>query len=283
MSQNDPYSSKKPLISIILATYNGTRQLDLCLKSIIGTSEKDLEIVIADDGTCKKESIDLVERWKRNSAVRILHAKQEDKGFRLARSRNNAVSISSGEVLLFLDHDIILPPTFITSLRKCMKKDWFASGRRVKLDKETTEELYSGKILATDLFTSRFAFKAFYRRLPGWRYLFPTRNRKPGTKPQPFEGMSGFCIATNRSDFLAVDGFDGAYMSYGAEDWNFLARLINNGTNGGYLPKAATTAHLWHDESLLSKESPDYQKLRNVVRNKTIRPEIGYSKLNANH
>jgi len=268
-----------PTVSVIVATYNGTRQLDRCLRSIIATAETDIEIILADDGTNAPESLKLIDHWMGHADVPITLAKQSDKGFRLARSRNNAVSKSHGDILLFLDHDIILPTTFFRTLRKNMVPGWFAAGRRVKLDFDTTERFYNRELSPKDFFNSRFAIHAFQKRFPGWRYLFPTRNRRPGTKPQPFEGMSGFCIATFRSDFFAVDGFDGAYQSYGVEDWDFLARLINNGTHGGYLPRAATTVHLWHRESPTDTKSPAYDKLRTVIANRTTLPEVGFSKL----
>ena len=92
----------------------------------------------------------------------------------------------------------------------------------------------------------------------------PLRDRRPGTKPQPFRGMSGFCIGMWREDFEKVNGFDGRYCGYGAEDWDILARLQNAGIHAGYLPRQATVMHLWHRETSPNTDSPGYQLLRNV-------------------
>lgn len=43
----------------------------------------------------------------------IKHVYQEDIGFRLARSRNNGARIASGDFLIFLDQDVIMPNDFV--------------------------------------------------------------------------------------------------------------------------------------------------------------------------
>ena len=266
-------------ISVIVATYNGTRQLESCINSIIDDRDENLEVVIADDGSSNPETLTTINRLKSNGFTTIKHAVQKDLGFRLARSRNNAVSISDGEVLLFLDHDILLPKGFFAELRKCMKTGWFAAGRRVKLDEETTEKLISGDLKPNYVFSFPFALEAIAKQLEGWRYLFPTRNRSPGKSPQPFRGMSGFCIAVHKKNFLEIDGFDASFQGYGVEDWDFLARLNNKGVMGGFLPSRATVAHLWHNEPEPDFNSPAYKKLETVEREKIYLPKIGYSKL----
>ena len=271
--------SNTHLISLILATYNGFQQLDKCLAAIHLCDDPNLEIVIADDGSSKKETSEIIEKWKLQTKFPFLHARQEDKGFRLAQSRNNAVSISNGAILLFLDHDIILPPRFFKYFRNSMKTGWFAAGRRVDLDNELTQRVYSNELKQSELFTYRFAMTAYKRKLSGRRYLLPTRNRKPGTKPQPFGGMAGFCFGVFRDDFFAIDGFDSTYTGYGVEDWDFFARLNNNGVNGGFLPIAATVAHLWHKEAISDSDNPAYRKLDKIVEDKIVFPCKGFSNL----
>ncbi|MDQ8183733.1 glycosyltransferase [Pelagicoccus sp. SDUM812005] len=266
-------------ISVILATYNGTDLLDLTLSSLAATKDENIEVVIADDGSTNPTTQAIIEKHQRLDALPILHAKQEDLGFRLARSRNNAASIASGDILAFLDHDILVPKNFFKQVRAHMTPGWFAAGRRVKLDRDTTEKILTGKKHYDHVFAKSFACKAALRKLPGWRYLFPTRNRTPGTQPQPFKGMSGFCIITYRKDFLAIDGFDNTFTSYGVEDWDFLARLNNNGTHGGYLPTKATTAHLWHKETEVSLDSPAYLQLNETIKNKITQPKSGFKDL----
>ena len=82
------------LISIVVSTYNWPEALDLSLKSLSAQTDSNFEIIVADDGSgC--ETARVVEEWCRKSPVKVIHSWQEDKGFRLARSRNVAVTADS--------------------------------------------------------------------------------------------------------------------------------------------------------------------------------------------
>ena len=272
-------TASRPDISVILATYNGKEQLACCARSLVAAGDAGIEVVIADDGSSHERTFEIIEEFKSNAAFKVVHAWQEDIGFRLARSRNNAVQHASGRFLLFLDHDILLPTTFFRTLRKTIKPGWFVGGRRVKLDEPTSKAILDGSLDARSLFTLRFALQAKRKRLGGWRYLFPLRDRRPGTEPQPFRGMSGFCIGAWREDFDAIDGFDDRYRGYGVEDWDFMARLNNAGIHAGYLPRAATMMHLWHKETPHDLEGPGYQMLKSIENTDTVRAQIGLSML----
>ena len=87
------------LISVVVSTYNWPEALDLSLKSLSVQTDSNFEIVVADDGS-RADTAQLVDEWRRKSPVKIIHSWQEDKGFRLARSRNVAVTRSSGKYLM---------------------------------------------------------------------------------------------------------------------------------------------------------------------------------------
>lgn len=53
----------------------------------------------------------------------ILHAWQEDKGFRLAESRNNALRMAHGDYIVFIDGDIIMERHFIADHERLAEKD----------------------------------------------------------------------------------------------------------------------------------------------------------------
>ncbi|MDP2112824.1 MAG: glycosyltransferase, partial [Bacteroidota bacterium] len=75
-------------ISLIIATYNKPEYLFNCLKSIAELKEFPDEIIVADDGS-GKETSDLIEKFRIQFSVPFIHVRQEDVGYRLARSRNN--------------------------------------------------------------------------------------------------------------------------------------------------------------------------------------------------
>ena len=95
-------------ISVIVATYNWPSALRLSLQSLMRQTAHNFEIVVADDGS-RNETRELIESLAKTSHVPIIHSWQEDIGFRLARSRNQAVLKSHGDYLIFVDGDCIVP------------------------------------------------------------------------------------------------------------------------------------------------------------------------------
>ena len=101
-------------ISVIVATYNWPSALRLSLQSLMRQTAHNFEIVVADDGS-RNETRELIERLTKSSPVPIIHSWQEDIGFSLARSRNQAVLKSHGDYLIFVDGDCIVPKDFVAS------------------------------------------------------------------------------------------------------------------------------------------------------------------------
>lgn len=272
------HRSDDPTISVIVSTYNGTSQLRLCLESLARNLSMEFEVVVADDGS-GPETAAIVNDARDRLGLKLLHAWHEDDGFRLARARNNAARRAKGRFLLFVDHDILVPSVFLDAVRDCMLPGWFVGGRRVMLDRRTTELIRSGQLSADSVFRSAFVFYALRKRLQGRRFLLPLRPRHPGRKPQNWRGMAAFCLGVWREDFLAIDGFDGRYTGHGVEDWDLMARLENFGVRAGYLPRRATVAHLWHPESPHNPRGDAYRTLEEVITSGTKRSRDGISKL----
>ena len=127
-------------ISLIIATYNKPEYLSRCLKSISELLEFPDEIIVADDGS-GQETTKLIEEFKSRFTVPFIHVRQEDEGYRLARSRNNGLLRSTGDYLIFIDDDLILHPKFITDHRNYAEKDTFCCGTRVRLGPTKTAEM----------------------------------------------------------------------------------------------------------------------------------------------
>ena len=132
------------LISVIITTYNSPNFLKKCIDSFFFQTDKYFELIIADDGS-SKETLELVNQYK-NSEVKVLHVWQKDEGFRAAKIRNEAVKISSGKYLIFIDGDCIVRNDFIKNHRKIAEQGFFARGNRVMLS-----ENFSNLILKNNI------------------------------------------------------------------------------------------------------------------------------------
>ena len=99
-------------VSLIITTYNRPDALMLVLQSIANQTKLPEEVIIADDGSDDKTK-KLITNYQESSSLNIIHSWQEDKGFRLAKSRNKAIAISNFEYIILIDGDVILHPKFI--------------------------------------------------------------------------------------------------------------------------------------------------------------------------
>ena len=112
-------------ISVIVATYNWPSALRLSLQSLMRQTAHNFEIVVADDGS-RNETRELIESLAKSSPVPIIHSWQEDIGFRLARSRNQAVLKSHGDYLIFVDGAALFRKTLLlTILNWLLVEKWW--------------------------------------------------------------------------------------------------------------------------------------------------------------
>jgi len=123
--------SDAPLVSVIVAVYNQRSLLPLVLKALLAQQHSPpFEVLICDDGSSDGSLEVISEIWKaQNFDVRYIW--QPDSGFRLSRSRNNAIRCAQGKFLVFLDGDMWPGPTFLRDhLAACTDEKTLVLGRR---------------------------------------------------------------------------------------------------------------------------------------------------------
>lgn len=95
-----------PAISVIVPVYNVEAYVEKCLRSVLGQTFQDFEIVAVDDGATDKSG-EICERLAREDArIRVVH--QENQG--LGGARNTGIREARGQWLLFPDSDDWLEP-----------------------------------------------------------------------------------------------------------------------------------------------------------------------------
>jgi glycosyltransferase involved in cell wall biosynthesis len=93
---------KKPSVSVILPVFNGERFLVEALQSILAQHYDPIEIIVVDDG-----STDDSAKIINNSKGNIHYIYQRNRG--PAAARNEGISVSTGEIIAFLDSDDLWP------------------------------------------------------------------------------------------------------------------------------------------------------------------------------
>lgn len=99
-------------ISIIIPVYNAEQYIDNCLKSLIGQTYKNIEIILVDDGS-KDSSYDIcLEYSKKYSFIKIFHKTNGGP----SSARNFGINKASGDYICFVDSDDAVSKNYIEKL-----------------------------------------------------------------------------------------------------------------------------------------------------------------------
>ncbi len=100
-------------VTIVIPVYNVEKYLDRCVKSAIGQTYRNLEIILVDDGSPDACPI-LCDKWaKMDKRIKVIHKKNQGLGM----ARNTGMENASGEYICFLDSDDLIEKDMV---EKCM-------------------------------------------------------------------------------------------------------------------------------------------------------------------
>jgi glycosyltransferase involved in cell wall biosynthesis len=267
------------LISIVVTTFDREDALDAVLRSLAGQSDRQFEVIVADDGSGSATAA-LIERWRSALGVKLHHARHEHRGFRAAEIRNRAIRASAGEYCVFLDGDCVVRPDFVASHRQLAERGWFVTGNRALLSQSLTQSVLSQRIEV-----ERWGAAAWLRERfqGGLNRLAPLVRLPLGPlrkmRPKAWEGARSCNLAVWRSDLDQVDGFDASFSGWGREDSDLLVRLLNAGISRKDGAFATGVLHLWHPDADRAQLPDNERRLAGVIASRRVRAERGISTL----
>ena len=241
------------MISVLLATYNWPDALKLCLESLATQTDRNFEIIIADDGSTDTTK-QLINTFKLSHNISITHLWQEDQGFRKTKILNEAIASAAGDYLVFLDGDCIVQPDFIERHRALSQKGFLITGSRVLLNEKLTQEILSWKSWSFP----RFAANLLTYRLSGAiNKLWPIKIKLGDGnwriyKKFVWRRIKGCNMACWKSDAQAINGFDETMTGWGHEDADFVFRLQRHHIqrkSGSWATEVFHLFHKIHDQS----------------------------------
>lgn len=98
--------SNRPLVSVIITTYNRPYMLDRAIKSALNQSYENIEVVVVDDNNPesvgRRETESLMRDYENTLNVKYV---KHNKNMNGATARNTGIKNSSGEIISFLDDD----------------------------------------------------------------------------------------------------------------------------------------------------------------------------------
>lgn len=175
--------------SVIIPAYNEEESLPLLLEDLSKQTERDFEVIVADAGSKDRTA----ERAREAGATVVA-------GGLPGVGRNRGAEVAQGEILVFLDSDVRVPPTFLS--------DALSEMERRSIDVATAEARPISD-LSLDRLIHRLA------------NLFIRINQE--IEPH----APGYCILARRSIFQRIGGFNEKVLV--AEDHDFVSRAADHG------------------------------------------------------
>tara|TARA_Y100001968_G_C19329436_1_gene703501 strand:- start:77 stop:1009 length:933 start_codon:yes stop_codon:yes gene_type:complete len=205
------------LVSIVIPTYNRLPILKKCLNAlenqILIDEIHDYEIVIVDDG-----STDGTKDWIQSNLLDLPHLKFfEQSHGGAALGRNLGVRNSLGDLIVFIDSDLVVDKYFLSCHAKSLIRAWGSLGNR--------KCFTYGSVVNTSNFNEPSSETFKFRDL-SWAY-FATGN-----------------VAIDKTVLEKSGLFDSSFSLYGWEDLELGERLRNMGVKLIKCPKAV--GYHWH-------------------------------------
>lgn len=232
-------------ISLIIPVFNYLNLLEKCLFSVYRQSVQPDEIILSDDGS-DEDIVAFYNAQKRKTAIPLILVRQKHLQFRAARVRNNGVSVSKGDVLVFLDQDIVIPQDYLKCIMANLNQRKFLSGYPVRLSKEQSDKLtfeiieqnnWNTILTAEQKRKIQKQYKKDFLSYLLFRYLHLGGH---GAK------LRGGVSAIFKSDFELVNGYDENYIGWGNEDDDLGRRLQELGRSGFNFVSNQIPLHLYH-------------------------------------
>ena len=200
-------------LSVVMPTYDEPERLEAALKSL---SQQDypheaIQIIVVDDASPHLDS----ERLHAAVAPLQLQLLRNEQNQGRARARNTALRVASGEIVVFLDSDMIVGTNFLCA--------------HVQRHQTHAEAVFVGNVR----FASEIPNTSLTRYIEGRGV-----HRVDEDKPIPFNCFVTGNSSVRRSTLLRVGFFDEDLTAYGGEDLELGYRLHLAGIPLYYAPEA---------------------------------------------
>jgi len=136
---------QKEMVSIIIAYFSNTDNLEKCLESVLAQTYKNKEVVVINNSS-RRPAENLLR--KKFSMVKFI---EPEENLLYAAAQNLGINKSQGDFLMFLNDDVILENNFISRLVQGIKdseQTGMVCGKILRMDKVTVDS--AGQFLGKD-------------------------------------------------------------------------------------------------------------------------------------
>lgn len=258
--------------SVIITVFNRRHLLEQALTALSPQTPWIDELVVSDDGS-EEDVFTPVREFAAAHRIGVVYVSQADRGFRLAKCRNNAIREAGGAFLIFLDQDIVYTQGYLRRFLEKKTPGRYLVGYPVRLSREQSQRITPAMIRAGafDALLRKEQIQKIHRQYlkDGWDYWIkrslPTRRYRPKLR-------GGVC-ALFKEDLLRVNGYDENYQGWGGEDDDLGRRLNQAGVIGQNVFWSEYPLHLYHepfhDDGIRLNREYAARRIRDINRGNT--------------
>ena len=221
------------MLAIVIVSYNCRGDLDACLSSLAAAPPRvPHQIVVVDNASSDGTPDHVRQRWPH---VRLIDS-GGNRGF--AAANNIGIRATSGDMVLLLNPDTVVPPGAIDALRDALlgSPDAAIAGPRIE-DERGRRELSFGPMLSPWAELRQKVLVVGNER--GWPGV-PRLVRGMTERPCRPDWVSGACLLIRRADLEAAGGLDERYFLY-TEDVDLCASVRARGRAVLFVPHVVIT------------------------------------------
>lgn len=229
--------------SFVIPTYQNKYQLIntlTAIKKLKTASRFDYEVVVADDGSTDGTG-EIIDEFKKTLRLKSVYLPRCEKSCR-SRARNEALKLAEGEIIVFIDSDILVPPDYLIILDEFFSfgTDFAVSGFRKLINEQVSlESVADGRIFDK-------SYQQTLKTGDDFRYdIMKKISFNSAAFDAPFLYALSCNLAVPKRWIDKVGGFDEDLIKWGIEDIEFIYRLYKAGMRIIYNTRG-TVLHQFH-------------------------------------
>lgn len=249
---------RAPEVSFVLPAFGQVEDLRLVLEQFTRLPGPEFEVVLVDEGNrqpLKSLFDEMIAQGLQGTYLRLDHSPDGgQKPFRAGRARNLGAQYARGEILSFLDSDILLSADYLYEVREGLER--FDLVQAVRLDLSTEKRRYSLQpedLLPLSPYWQKFHEIARY----GWNSI-----------KHPWKYVCTHTLSLRKSLFVEMGGFSSLYFSYGYEDTDFGFRCFQKGKSFGLIK--TPVCQLGKTSEFVSHQNSHWNRFRELKRSGSL-------------
>lgn len=230
--------------SVVIPTYNNKILLKNTLEALNsqkGYDYNDYEVVVVDDGSTD-DTENYIRGVNRTYPLKHIYLSRNELSCR-AKTRNAGWRNTSGDIIAFIDSDIIVQEDYLFQLNQCfsMSEDILVLGNRIMIDKPIAyKDVKNGNIYKMYHFD-----KDRYNVLEFRHFIYWAVSYNSNSSMCPWIQTYSCNMAVKKKWMKKIGGFDENFIKWGMEDIEVGYSLYKNGIQVIFNPKLEVL-HQYH-------------------------------------